>query len=319
MEKDLIYCRKCTKHLVPDKFYDAVDNGLVDTNKKMSVCKDCVQKIYNEVFAETQSMEKTLHKICIILNIKFSNEVVDATKKHIQTLLDNGKNVNMVFGVYKQKITATNKSMNKSIEEYEGYEDVAVIFTEKQIDVKEVLIPQNIVAFWGKDLPRGDIEYLEKEYSDFKNTHAADTHAEVVLLKQVCYTMLDIKKARLALDPTDKLVKELQELMKSLTISPNVANANVETKGSNTFGQWIADIEREEPAQWLLSDPRGDIYRDVADTDEYYKKYMVRPLKNFIQGSKDFNVDEKEMEDSEFDPSEFDNFVNIDDGEVSDG
>jgi hypothetical protein len=309
MENGLIYCRKCTKHLVSDKFYDAVDNGLIDTNKKMSVCKDCVQKLYDEIFVETQSMEKTIHRLCIVLNIKFSNEAVDATKKHIQTLQDSGKNVNAIYSIYKMKLTATNKSMDKSITQYEGYEDVGTIFTEKQIDIKETPIPQEVLLFWGKDLARGDIEYLEREYANFKNTHSADTYAEIVLLKQVCTTMLDIKKARLAQDPTDKLVKELQELMKNLKISPYTAKGNDINSGADSFGKWIEDIERNEPAQWLKSDPRGDIYRDVTNTDEYFQKYIVRPLKNFIQGSRDFNVDESEDIEREFDDSEIDNFI----------
>jgi hypothetical protein len=316
---DLIYCRKCMKKLPSKEFYDAVDNGLVDTNGKMSVCKDCVQDLYNIIFNETQTMEKTIHKLCILLNIKFSNEAVDATKKHIETLLASGKNVNNIYGVYKQKITATNKSMDKSITQYEGYEDVGTIFTEKQINTTEVPIPEEVVAFWGKDQTRGDIEWLETEYAQFKQTHKADTHAEKVLLRQVCFTMLDIKKARLAQDPTDKLVKELQELMKNLAISPNVANINASNKGLDTFGLWIQDIEREEPAQWLKSDPRGDIYRDVANTEEYFQKYMVRPLKNFIQGSRDFNVDENEEIEREFNDSEIDNFIHLDDGEVEEG
>lgn len=313
---ELIYCRKCTKHLSFEKFYDAVDNGLVDTNGKMSICKDCIQKLYDAVYIETQSMEKTIHRLCIILNIKFSNEAVDATKKHIQTILESGKNVNAVFGVYKQKIIATNKSMDKSIAQYEGYEDVGTIFTEKQINTKEVIIPQDVVDFWGKEIPKGDIEYLETHFANFKQTHKADTYAEKMLLRQVCMTMLDIKQARANGDDTTKLVKELQDLMKNLAISPNIANAVTSPKGSDTFGQWIADIEREEPAQWLKDDPRGDMYRDVADIEEYFQRYFVRPMKNFIQGSKDFNVDDREAEDFELDPSEIDNFAHIDDGET---
>ena len=106
--------------------------------------------------------------------------------------------------------------------------------------------------------------------------------------------------------------------MDFLAISPNIANQNTPNKGVDTFGMWIQDIERQEPAQWLLSDPRGDINRDVADTEEYYQKYIVRPLKNFIQGSRDFNVDENEEIEREFDDNEIDNFVDLDDGEVSD-
>jgi hypothetical protein len=315
---DLIYCRKCTKELPPKEFYDAVDNGLVDTNGKMSVCKDCVQKIYNQVFEETQSMEKSVHKLCIVLNIKFSNEALDATKKHVQTMMENGKNVTAIFSIYKMKLTATNKSMDKSITQYEGYEDVGTIFTEKQIDTKEIPIPSEVIKFWGNGKSRGDIEYLETEYANFKNTHSTDTYAEIVLLKEFCETMLKIKKLRENNDPdTGDAIKELRDLMKSLKISPDAARQN-NTPGADTFGQWIADIEKEEPAQWLLTDPRGDIYRDVSNIDDYYQKYIVRPIKNFIQGSKDFNVDEKEGEDFELDPSEVDNFAHIDDGEAED-
>lgn len=313
--KDLIYCRKCTKHLSHDKFYDAVDNGLVDTNGKMSVCKDCVQKIYDIVFSETQNMEKTIHKLCIILNIRFSNEAVDATKKHIQTILESGKGVNAVFGIYKQKLVATNKSMDKSIVQYEGYEDITTVFTEKQINTKEIPIPQEVIDFWGKEFKRDEIEFLEREYANFKQTHKADTHAEKVLLRQVCITMLDIKQARMQGDETIKLVKELQDLMQKLAISPNIANAASSPKGSDTFGSWIRDIEETEPAQWLKNDPRGDMYRDVGNVEEYFQKYFVRTMKNFIQGSKDFNVDDREVEDYDIDPSEVDNFAHIDDGE----
>ncbi len=313
----LIYCRKCMKELPSKEFYDSVDNGLVDTNKKMSVCKDCVQNIYNTVFEETQSMEKTVQKLCILLNIKFSNEALDATKKHIQTMLEKGNNVNAIFSIYKQKITATNKSMDKSIVQYEGYEDVGVIFTERQIDTKEIPIPQDVINFWGtgSSTSREDIEFLEREYANFKNTHKADNHAEITLLKQVCMTMLDIKMERQAGNDTFKLVKELQELMKNLAISPNAARTNT-SPGADTFGKWIEDIEREEPAQWLKSDPRGDMYRDVADVDGYYQKYFVRPMKNFIQGSKDFNVDTEEIDDDELDLSEIDNFSHISDNNV---
>lgn len=317
-EDNLIYCRKCTKMLPSKEFYDSVDNGLVDTNGKMSVCKNCVQDLYNATFLETQSMEKTIHKLCILLNIKFSNEAVDATKKHIQTLLEKGKHVHAIFSIYKMKLIATNKSMDKSISEYEGYEDVGTIFTEKQIDVNEIPIPQDVIDFWGKDLKRDEIEFLETQYANFKQTHKADTYAEKVLLRQVCFTMLDIEEGRKQGDDTTKLVKELQDLMQKLAISPNIANQNIPSKGADTFGMWIQQIEEQEPAQWLMSDPRGDIYRDVADIEGYYQKYIVRPLKNFIQGSRDFNVDENEEIEREFDDNEIDNFVDLDDGKVSD-
>lgn len=312
------YCRKCMRLLPPDNFYDAVDKGMIDSSGKFSVCKDCVQKLYDEVYGKTNSMEKTIHELCIMLNVKYSNEAVESTRKHVQTLLESGKSVSAIFSIYKMKILSLNKSMDKSVAEYNGYEDVTTIFMEKQIDTSKIYIPEEVITFWGNDLPREDIMYLENEFKNFKQTHSADTYAEVVLLKEVCYTILKIKKLRQASDDTEDAVKELQTLMKSLAVSPNSTNmSNSGTKTPDSFGLWIQDIEKQEPAQWLKTDPRGDIYRDVANTEEYFQKYIVRPLKNFILGSKDFNIDDEEsLNDDVFSEDTDKNFRFIDDGEL---
>lgn len=287
------WCRKCSKMRPASEFYECTDMGKIDTNCLLSVCKKCIQTLYDEYIEETQSMEKTIHKLCISLNMRFSNEAVSATRAHIQTLQENGKNVNFIFGIYKQKLLSTRKSMDKTGLEDITYEDVGTIFISEIINTKEIPIPQETLDFWGDGLSRKDIEFLETNYANFKQTHKADTYAEIVLLKEVCYTMLKIEKKRREHDPdTADDVKELQSLMKNLAISPNVANANAANKGLDTFGLWIQDIERDEPAQFLKTHPLGDMFRDVTNTEEYFQKYIVRPLKNFIMGSKDFNIED---------------------------
>lgn len=315
---DKCYCRKCMRFINSNDFYEAVDKGLVDTNGKMSVCKPCIQELYNNIFRETNSIEATIHKLCIVLNVKFTNNAMDATKSHINTLMEGGKKVNTIFGIYRQKLVATNKSMDKSISQYEGYEDIGAIFTEKQVDTKVIPIPQELIDFWGNDVNREDIQFLEKEYTNFKNTHRAESYAEIVLLKEVCFTMLNIKRLRANNDDTQDAVKELQTLMKSLAVSPNVANSNNANKDGDAFGLWIQEIEKEEPAQWLKTSPIGDAYRDVTNTQEYFEKFIVRPLKNFILSSKDFNLNEgeKDADDLAYYTDDAD-FKLIDDGELT--
>jgi hypothetical protein len=305
--------------LLPEKhFYDATDAGLIDSNGKLSVCKPCIQNLYNGFYEEYGSIEKSLHKLCMSLNIKFSNEAASATQTQITTFIESGKTVRNVFGIYKSKLIAVNPSMDKSADMDLTYSDVGTIYVDKENIIEEAPIPKDVIDFWGADVPKEDIKYLENEYINFKKTHVAETYAEIVLLKQVCYTMLDIKRLRAAGEDTGTLVKELQALMKTLAVSPNATiTANTGNKNSEAFGLWIKDIEENEPAQWLLSDPRGDIYRDVSNVDQYFQKYIVRPLKNFIQGSKDFNVAE-EGEDDLFiiDDEDMPDYNLIDDGEV---
>lgn len=289
------YCRRHQELLPIKNFYTNVDCGFVDANGYMSVCKDCIQELYDEVFDETQSMEKAIHKLCTTLNVKFSNDALSATREHINTLQEQGKNIHSVFGIYKMKLVSVKKSMDKSKEVDQTYEDVATIYTHEQINIDEIPIPKEVIDFWGSDYERGEIEYLEYQFAEFKKTHKADTYAEIVLLKQVCYTMLELKQARADGEKTKDLAKELRDLMNSLAIAPKDSNKK-DNETEESWGLWIQDIEEKEPAQWLATDPRGDMYRDVGNVDEYFKKYIVRPLKNFITMSKDFNIDDAELD-----------------------
>jgi len=301
IEVETQYCRSCMKDLPPNRFYDCADAGFFDTNGLMSVCKECIQDKYDEVYAENKSMEATLQRLCTALNIRFSNDAVDATRKHIETLMDNGKNVKAIFSIYKMKLTATRKSMTKQGLVDMSYEDVGVIYKSKELDVTEIPIPKEVIDRWGVNPTtlddRDSILYLEQKYINFKQTHKADTYTEQVLLQQICFTLLDIQKARQINDDTSKLTKSLQDLMKSAEVSPNAISGTNQPKDEIALGLWIKDVEEYEPAEWLKSSPLGNLYRDVADTEEYGRKFISRPIKNLITGSKDFNIDDETMDD----------------------
>ena len=293
------YCRKCMKFLPERNFYKAVDKKRVDTNGKISVCKNCAQEIYDELFKETPVMEKVIHTMCTTLNVAFINNAVDATKAHIDTLTDSGKNVKAIFSIYLQKLVAVNPTMDKSADVDMTYVDVGTVYTDKQFDIKESPIPKDVLDFWGRQYPEEDIRFLEKEYTNLKMTHVVKTYAEITLAKQVCFTVLDIEKVRSGKAEGDmtKMLRSVQDLMKSLDIAPNVANTNTASEDDETFGMWIKDIEKSEPARWLKDNPQYGIYRDIDNIDKYYKDYVVRPLKNFITESRDFNVEELDAKD----------------------
>jgi len=316
MLKEKNYCRKCQKILPQKDFYEAVDCGFVDTNGYMSICKKCIQNMYDEIFKNTQSMEKTIHKLCVSLNIEYSNDAVSAMRDHINTLLENGKKVHSFFGIYKMKLVAVKKSMDKSKKVDQTYKDIGTIYIKSPIDTTKVPIPDEVRQFWGEDLTDDAIRYLEGQYVNFKQNHQADTYAKKVLLREVCFILSDIKQLRSDEDASINDIKNLeytlQNLLGELAITPKGISKTLEKDtGQESFGLWIRDIEKSEPAQWLSTDPRGDMYRDVGNVESYFEKFFVRPMKNFIMNSKDFNIEDTD------DFSDNDEFVSEYDEDIS--
>jgi hypothetical protein len=286
------YCRKCRRTLLSGNFYNATDLFL-DTNGLMSICADCIDDMFNAYLETTKSVELSVHKICAILNVIYLPAAVEAAKKYNETRMSNGRDATKkFFGRYKSKIKIflkeyTTQADNEIDMTYKADEvgtlQYSVITEDDTPDFEE------LKAFWNIDSV-DDIRFLEREMSNFKKSHKADTYSEITLLKEICFKVLEISKDRKADKSIDAKLKSLSGLMKDLAVRPDMTSTINSGENLDSFGKFIEAIEREEPAQWLEHEGH-ELYKDVDDIESYFKNYFVRPLKNFVLQSKDFNFD----------------------------
>jgi hypothetical protein len=271
-----------------DKFYLATDL-ILDSNKKMSVCRDCIKELYIEFFNSEHSMEKAVLRLCRMLNIVYNQRALDATRQSIETSRSNGREIESPFGIYRNKIAVTQGSqLNNQIDQDLTYQDSPQI----------TIVPENIgddlpnldelKDFWGDNLTPDDYMWLEGEANQWRKKHKIDTRAEESLLQMIVLKLFAIRKARSEGHPTSSLEKEYQEMLKTSALAPSMTSSADSGENLDTFGKWIEEIEKYEPAVWLKNEGHDDLYKDVGNVDEYFQKYFVRPLKNFMLQSKDF-------------------------------
>ncbi|HSH51936.1 MAG TPA: hypothetical protein VK982_09470 [Bacteroidales bacterium] len=80
--------------------------------------------------------------------------------------------------------------------------------------------------------------------------------------------------------------------MKTASVDPAKANAISSGQSVDRFGVWIKDIEQYRPAEWWEQQEK---YVDMDGFKLYIKDYIVRPIKNFFTGTKDFFVGGKDL------------------------
>jgi len=134
-----------------------------------------------------------------------------------------------------------------------------------------------------------DYVFLESAYGKWLKTTTCDNYGIEILLRELCHKENEIRKARENNSPVDGLVKGLQEIMKNSALTPALQNAASTGRNLETFGVWIRDIEQFTPADWY---DQKEKYKDVDNIEEYYEKHITRPIKSFITGSRDFNMEE---------------------------
>ena len=131
--------------------------------------------------------------------------------------------------------------------------------------------------------------FLNSELENWKATHKCDNQAELTLLKEICIKILTIRNKRAVKENVSSEVKELQDLFKTASVDPAKANVASAGKSHEAFGVWIKDVEQFRPAEWFEQQEK---YVDMDGFKPYIQNYVVRPIKNFISGVRNFFVND---------------------------
>ena len=302
-----IYCRKCTKNKPTKDFFVAVDK-FIDSNGYFSICKECISKMYVMFYNSQHSLDRAIYKTCKAVNIVYSTSAVNSTITHLATQqkLDDDPSI---FGIYKSKIVNTQKGNNLG-KMAEATASMDLTFRETAIpehseDEQEFEGADGVVAFWGDGYTTDEYRFLEKELTEWKRSYSCQTKAEEFLFKQICLKILGLETANKEDGKGgDAILKSIQELLKTTALTPAQQNAASSGKGTETWGIFIKNIEETTPAEYYKD---KTLFKDIDGMEEYIKKYIVRPIKNYITGSRDFNVVEDDNTEYDEVPLEVNN------------
>lgn len=290
-------CTKCGRELsVNSNFYN--HNGYkYEGIQYLPICKDCLKEIFKKHYLLVFEDEKyALYKFCErVLDMPFYNVVYDGAKKRQKntgwmlhsayvTQINSFKGVNSYGNCFEDgEILEIDNPFEKK--------DNKKSKKENSKNIKEDVNP-HLIRKWGEGFTHKEYMFLEDELKEWKKTHKCDNQAEITLLKEICITVLDIRNSRDNSGSTKQLRKDLQDLMKTASVDPAKANSISDGQTVDRFGVWIKDIEQKKPAEWH---EEQDKYMDMDGFKPYIKNYIVRPIKNFFTGSKDFLVDGEDL------------------------
>lgn len=253
-----------------DSFYRNINNNLFNA-EKVHICKDCMVE-----YVTTNNGEIDMFRFKRIL------QIVDAPffQKEFDSALKSKKAT--IGGYYK------NIALNHMGECWLDGEVDAI--DENPSFVSKT--PHEIRRFWGMGFEDEDYDFLEEEMLGWEKTHKCDTKAEMTLIREICIITLDIRKGRISGKSVKDLRTELQNLMKTASVDPAKANAISDGQTVDRFGVWLKDIELKKPAEWHSDQEK---YKDMDGFDSYIQNYIVRPIRNFFSGTKDFVVDGEDL------------------------
>lgn len=287
---DFSYCRKCMQVLPSSQFHKSFDT--LDSNGLMSVCINCSEGIFTLNFGDTGNLSDAIYRTCRTLNWAFRKDAVEGLEKLLE--VDRFASTS-ILSRYRVALQGVKNTLAQS--------DLAMPLTFSEIGsagmvpnkVSDDEVHPDVIMFWGRGYSRDEYEFLETEFSEWSKTHKTGTRSEVALLREVVFKIFEIRKARETQDDTGDLIKQFESLLKTAAIDPQKANLANSGGAKETFGEFIRIIEQNEPADYYKD---RELFKDFDGIEQYWKNYVVRPLRNFVTGSRDFNLStENESDD----------------------
>ena len=292
-KNQMFYCFRCGREYTKQlgNFSKTRSPMWAQNEGFIPVCNQCTKELYEHYFETFNSKEAALRRLCMKFDVFWSDKVYKMTLGG--AVRDNP---------FKEYVSKSNLQQVRGTSYDDTLDNEAIEngdYVLNDADVKEaaesgdVNISTDNVEKWGSGYSNEEYMMMNHHY---KGLAQGDKHIDFLkdkYLRDMCKTQVQASRALAKNDV--KSYSELQTLyQKTAAIAQIKIAADVDTS-NDSFGKWLASIEEYTPAEYYSDKSK---YRDFFGIGEYCERFIFRPLKNWITGSKEkdkeFNLDGEE-------------------------
>jgi hypothetical protein len=284
------YCSIHRRMLPIDEFYKSTNpnhgNGVVQ------YCKGCTVEIMKRNLKKYDNLESALWATCATLDIPFIRKVYERLEDRLK---NSGQKITNYIGVY---LTLLSGMRSKSVT-WDTFGDTDVPMGEankfSEADLSREEQVKHLLMLWGEDFSVEELGFLEWKYGTYTNDmsltqYQASRYRDLCLCELVIHKNEDVDSVNKAMNNKSKIAKDLG--IDQFTIDKE------KTDAEKIIENDIYMMEKYEPAEYYAD---KDLYKDYMYIGRDWKKYVLRPIRNLIMGSKDYEVtdDSKYGDDDE--------------------
>lgn len=265
-------------------------------NGYLHICKKCLENAFYD-YADNLfdgDQDKAMEFLCATINTCFDETAWANAKKHPKS---NQTKVSVYFS-----------KLNLNQTKGASYADTLRIREENKIenaesiqqvkDNPEMKTPIEIVQLFGLGFSEQDYETLKFEYDDWvKKYGTPEDKRQDELYKSIAYLKLQFQKSVQNGDAgVGALAKTYKEYINAATTELEDRKQKKEDAVKlDPLGVLISEIEQYTPAEFYKD---KELYQDSDGIGKYASRFIFRPLKNLLTGSKEmdseFNLSDKE-------------------------
>jgi hypothetical protein len=276
-KKAFSYCLNHEKQLPVTKFYPSKNPN---HHGYMPFCKDCCTKVYQRHYEEFKDLESAIWFTCADVGIPFIKSAYGTVKRKVSGEQVKRENA---FDAY---VSALKNSKAADAGTWKEFSDTDAPFgdirtavdlgEERQEEIEKLRLA------WGEDATVDDLGFLEWRFLTY-TSGIETTEYQVSRYRDLCMCELRIKKN---ID-TQTNMKLKASIAKELGIDKFEIERE-KTEVEKYIENDIYMMEKYEPAEYYKD---KELYKDFLGIHKYWIDWVLRPVRNLVVGSKDYDVD----------------------------
>lgn len=278
-------CCSCGEPKNSTHFYKS--NSEFYSEGALPICKECFSRKFGQYAAEYHSNKKAMQRMCMAFDIYFNEDLFDKCDTNDDTVVGKYfRQLNMNQNKGKTFDTTINEGgFSLSGERKQPKEKrVAVVDQYGNEDSEETdeINPKDIER-WGVGLEPIDYEILNSHYKLLTDSNPQrDSNVEIFII-DLCYTKMQQMKA-VRESRVDDYKKLTESYIKSFTQAGLKTVRDTNEFEDFTIGVTAETIEKYTPAEYYKN---RSLYKDADNIGDYISRFLLRPLRNLMQGTKE--------------------------------
>jgi hypothetical protein len=208
-------------HCLEDKFYSPnfyITRSDLYGNGVLMVCKECIKKIYLEIFRDCRHEKTSVYRLCRKLDVSYRHAIFEMAVKESIRYDDGTKDSTDLVKYYFQKLNSigANNGYGRTFEDSDslvGEKDIEDHYSVKEKLLEKFEITPELIMFWGTHFNKEQLWFLNEEYGSWESDYTIDSKSLRELIKQLCITQLEINEKRERGDSVDKDLATYQKIL----------------------------------------------------------------------------------------------------------
>lgn len=242
-------------------------------NHFLPTCNNCIDNLVEQYTAILGNQDDAIKRICLHYDIYLSESMlnaarkIDADRSRIKNYI---RQCNLTQNAGKTYDTYLREIQSGTINSFEELEK----FNSKTGDNAEK---------WGIGYSEIEYDMLNRHYSMLKEKIGNDDVKES-LIRDLCEQHILKYRARSSgdYDCYEKMTKLYQQTLATADLKPKNTEKSLSGNPDECWGNWIKIVENYAPAEFFKD---KKIFRDANEMDDYFRRFILRPTQNLIDGT----------------------------------